>query len=99
MVERQEPVLPRVDLEGDVIETRRSADTGVGRCDACLPYVLGKLEQHDIVVLLVDAHEANGAPEVGRTPTPRYLETQHLAIEVDGAIDIADMNANMPDPA
>src|ERR1700730_2929506 len=99
MVERHEPVLPRVDLEGDVIETRRSADTGVSRCHACLPHVLGKLEQHNIVVLVVDAHEANGAPEVGGTPTPRYLETQNLAIKVDGATDIADMYANVADPA
>jgi hypothetical protein len=51
------------------------------------------------VVLVVDAHEANGAPEVRRPPTPRYLETQHLAIEVDGAIDVADMDANVPNPA
>src|SRR5215470_806107 len=99
MVERQEPVLARVDLESDVIEARGSADAGVGRCDACLPHVLRKLEQHHIVVLVVDAHEANGSPEVGRTPTPRYLETQHLAIEVDRAIDIADMDANVPNPA
>jgi hypothetical protein len=51
------------------------------------------------VVLVVDAHKANEAPEVGRTPTPRYLETQHLAIEVDGAINVADMDANVPNPA
>src|SRR5712692_4786176 len=49
MVERQEPVLARVDLEGDVIKARGSADTGVRRCDAYLPHVLRKLEQHDIV--------------------------------------------------
>jgi hypothetical protein len=42
MVERQEPVLARVDLENDVIEARGSADAGVGRCDACLPRVLGR---------------------------------------------------------
>src|SRR5262249_17196241 len=88
MIEGQEPSLARVDLERDVIEAWGSADAGVGRCDACLPHVLRKLEQHHIVVLVVDAHEANGPPEVGRTPTPRYLETQHLAIEVDRAIDI-----------
>src|SRR5262245_2914150 len=99
MVERQEPVLTRVDLESDVIEARGFADARVGRCDTCLPHVLRKLEQHHIVVLVVDAHEANGAPEVGRTPTPRYLETQPLAIEVDRAIDIADMDANVPNPA
>src|SRR6476660_8340943 len=66
MVERKEPVLARVDLEGDVIEARGSADTGVARWDACLPHVLRKLEQHHIVMLVVDAHEANGAPELGR---------------------------------
>src|SRR5262249_11709376 len=99
MVERQEPVLARVDLESDVIEAGGSADAGVSRCDACLPHIFRKLEQHHVVVLVVDAHEANGAPEVGRTPTPRYLETQHLAIEVDGAIDVVDMDANVPNPA
>ena len=31
MVERQEPVLALVDLESDVIETRRCADAGIGR--------------------------------------------------------------------
>src|ERR1700738_3394309 len=52
MVERQEPVLARVDLESDVIKTRRSADTGIGRCDACLPHILRKLKQHHIVMLV-----------------------------------------------
>src|SRR6516225_4628447 len=51
------------------------------------------------MVLVVDAHEADGAPEVGRPPAPGYLESQHLAIKVDGAIDIADLDADVPDPA
>ena len=40
MVERQEPVLARVDFEGNVIEAGDFAHTGIGRCDANLPYVL-----------------------------------------------------------
>src|SRR5271166_1562543 len=99
VLDRPEPVLARINLEGDVIEARGCADTGVGRRDACLPHVRRKLEQDHIVVLVIDAHEANGSPEVGRTPTPRYLEPQHLAIKVDGPIDVADMDANVPDPA
>jgi len=81
-----------------VIEAGGFAHTGTGRCDANLPYVL-QLEQDHIVVLVLDAHETNGTPEVGGTPTPRYLEAKHLAIEVDGAIDITDMDANMSYPA
>src|SRR6516164_1938554 len=51
------------------------------------------------MVLVVDAHEADGAPEVGRPPAPGYLESQHLAIKVDGAIDIADVDTDVSDSA
>src|SRR5438552_107823 len=60
MVERQEPVLARVDFESDVIETRRGADAGIGRRD-CLPHILRKFKQYHIVMLVFDAHETNGA--------------------------------------
>jgi hypothetical protein len=99
MVERQEPVLARVNFKGDVIEARRSTGAGIGRGEAGLLHILRELKQHHIVVLVFDAHEANRAPEVGWAPTPRYLEAKHLAIEVDGAIDITDMDANMSYPA
>src|SRR5262245_19897684 len=99
MVERPKPVLARVDLEGDVVEARGSADTGIDRCDASLSHVLRKLEQHHIVVFVVDTHEAYGAAEVRWTPAPCHLQTQHLAIEIDGAIDVTDMDADVPDPS
>src|SRR6516162_6682149 len=97
VVEGQEPVFPRVDLEGNVIEAGALAPRGIARRDAGLSGVLRQLEQHDIVVFVVNAHEAHGSPDVGGTPTPRDLETQHLAIEVDGAIDVADLDADVPD--
>jgi len=40
MFERHKPILSRVDLEGDVIDTGALADTGIGRCDAGLCCIL-----------------------------------------------------------
>src|SRR5215467_6292397 len=50
-------------------------------------------------MLVVDAHETDRAPEIGRPPASGQLETEHLAIKVDGAIGVADVDADMADPA
>ena len=97
MVERLEPILARIDLEGDVIEAGGLALGGVGQDDARLPRVLGQFEENDVVMLVVDAHEADRPAEVRRPPAPGQLEAQHLAIEREGAVDVADVNADVPD--
>jgi hypothetical protein len=51
------------------------------------------------VVFIANAHEANGTPEVRRTPTPSYLETEHLPVKLDGAIHVTNMDTYVPDAA
>src|ERR1051325_3030149 len=97
MVEREQPVLARVDLERDVIETGCGAHAGVGERHAGLLRVGGELEQHHVVMLVVDPHEADRAAEVRRAPASGDLEAEHAAIEFDRAVDVADVNADMPD--
>src|SRR5262249_16030827 len=97
VVEREQPVLARVDLERDVIEARRRAHARISERDPRLLHVRRQLEQHHVVMLVVDAHEADGAAEVRRPPAARALETQDGGIEFDRSVDVADVNADVPD--
>jgi hypothetical protein len=99
VIEREQPVLTRVDLESDVIDAGCRAMPRVDERNAGLLRVLGKLEQDDVVMFVVDAHEADRTAELRRAPVSGHLEAEHLAIKLDRAADVADMNADVPDPA
>jgi hypothetical protein len=99
VVEREQPVLARVDLERDVIEAGRGPHARIDERDAGRLHVRRELEQHHVMMLVVDPHEADRPAEVRRPPAAGDLQAQHLAIEIDRAIDVADVNADVAYPA
>jgi hypothetical protein len=74
MADGVQPIFSRVHLERDVIEAGLFAPRGVGRVEVDLRCVSCKLEQHDIVVLRAETHEAIGRRISGGPQRPVTLK-------------------------
>ena len=87
MVEGAQPLLARVELKGDVLDADVPAVGGIRGIEALGVDVLGQLEQHQVVMLVVDAHEADRPEGFGLPPVAGELQADDLPVELERALD------------
>src|SRR5262249_31480185 len=87
--ERLQPLVAAVDFERNVLE-RVVPDVAVLGSD-----LGGMREQHDIVVIIAKAHE--GHLPAPKRPAPGQREPQDVPVPRQRAVEIRNMDADMPD--